>query len=111
MSNSIFDALPGHFTQVFGEELEIVYTPIGGTPITLPPLSVIFEQVPEMVVLGAEPQNAVTKSTLHVPAATIASPQEGDTVLIGDLTWTLVEPIQSDGKGMIVCTLERPSNG
>lgn len=97
---SVFDGLPDIFTEALG--VSVVYTPQGGSPVTIDAISV--ERSIE-VQLADGPAVDDRRHVLHVRAADIAEPREGDQVTIDGDTFKVVPPIRPDGKGMIAITL------
>lgn len=108
--SSIFEDLDvaGTFAQHLGEREEIVYTPLGGAPVTLPEGSAIFLEEPTTIVHddGSAATDNVQKQ-LHLKASDIAAPTEGDTVVVRGVTYKVVPPIHPDGKGMIAVCLAK----
>lgn len=101
----VFDGLPDIFTGVFGEP--VVYTP-AETEVSQTITAIWYEE-PIDAVLGEEASADDVAVTLHLRAADVASPQEGDTAqrVSDGKIMRIVPPIRPDGKGMIVCALER----
>ena len=106
--SSIFEHLDvaGTFAEHLGEREVIVYTRLGGAPITLEAGRAIFFEEPVTIVHddgSASTDNA--QKELHLQAADIPAPAEGDTVLVRGITYKVVPPIRPDGKGMIAVSL------
>lgn len=101
---SVFAGMPDIFTGTFGED--VIYTPLGGSPVTI---KAIWIEAPVMAPFSDADVNT-NEITLHVRAADIAAPVEGDTarrVATAKLR-KVVEPIRPDDKGMIACALAVP---
>lgn len=106
--SSIFEELDvaGTFADHLGEREEILYTPLVGAPVTLAAGRAIFLEEPVSIIHGDG--GAATDSQhkeLHLLAADVASPAEGDRVVVRGVTYRVVPPIRPDGKGMIAVTL------
>jgi hypothetical protein len=105
--SSVFDGLDNVFVAAFGEP--VVYTP-QSTGVPLGPdgtISAIWIDVPGFAVHG-EADTDTTEITLHLRAADVAAPAEGDTArrVKDGRTCKVVPPIRPDGKGMIAVSLE-----
>lgn len=102
---SLFDGMAEIFRDTLGEP--VVYTPAGGAPVTI---EAIYFDTPLTVVLDGEgiPVDNRNKE-LHVAAADLAAPAEGDHATVRGVTYRVVPPIRPDGQGMIVVALVRLS--
>ena len=102
---SAFDGLPEIFTNAdFGFGEAVAYTPAAtGIPATI---SAIWIARPLTVTLGQVGEDA-TDVMLHVRAADVPAPQEGDTVrrVATGETMQVATPIEADGNGMIAIRL------
>ncbi|MBX6427140.1 MAG: hypothetical protein IRZ09_14590 [Variibacter sp.] len=101
---SLFDGLPDAFVETFGEE--VVYTPAAtGVAATI---TAIWMEEPVAVALEGEAGGDDVAVTLHLRAADVPAPAEGDRAqrVATGRTMRVVPPIRPDGQGMIVCTLE-----
>jgi len=97
---SVFDGLADIFADTFGEAVD--YTHDGVTTR----ISAVWQEVAfDALVDGMNVDVAQTR--LHLRAADVSSPKEGDIALrVSDgKTMTVSTPILPDGKGMIVCNL------
>ena len=101
---SLFDGMAEIFRDTFGED--IVYTSAGGPPRTV---RGIYIETP-LHGFGDEgaPADSAIKE-LHVAAADVAAPQEGDRATVRGVTYRVVPPIRRDGEGMIAVALVRLS--
>lgn len=97
----LVDGLPDIFAETFGEP--VVYTPINGDPVEI---EAIWIETATSVVFDEADADGV-QVELHVRAADIAEPREGDTVerVANGKTMKVVPPIRPDDQGMIGLTL------
>lgn len=105
---SVFDGMAAIFTQHLGEDGAIPYVPVAGTAFTLPPGHAIYH---EEAVTGLEDDGSAgvdaVRRTLHLQAAHVPAPVEGDRVTVRGVTYRIAPPIVRDGKGMVVVTLTK----
>lgn len=103
----LFADMPGIFEDTFGEP--VVYTPAAtGVPLGADGvIQAIWIETPGLVVQGEADSDAII-AELHVQAAIVAAPAEGDTArrVADGKTAKVVPPFRPDGNGMIVCGLE-----
>lgn len=101
---NLFEGLDVIFRDTFGED--VVYTPLKGTPGNI---SGIYIDTPLQGLAddGAPVDNTVKE--LHVAAADVAAPREGDRATVRGITYKVMPPIRPDGKGMIAVALVRLS--
>ncbi len=99
----LIDGLSDIFTETFGESVN--YTPDGGIPIGI---EAIWIETPISAAFESADTDAVVVE-LHVRAADIAAPKEGDIVqrVSDSKTMRVTQPIRPDEQGMIVLTLEQ----
>jgi hypothetical protein len=106
---SVFDGMAQIFADTFGEgEGQVLYTPAVGSPKTIN--AIWWESTPGIAAFGGGDDAIAVdarRTELHVKAADIAAPKEGDraTRLSDGKVMEITAPIRPDGKGMIVCNL------
>jgi hypothetical protein len=106
----LIDGLPGIFTDVFGDEGGTLYTPQDGEPKLIKAIWMLGGGVAVVGALNIEERDA----ELHVSAADIPEPKEGDTAVrqMDGLAMRICNPITPDDQGMWACTLQKlPPSG
>jgi hypothetical protein len=105
---SVFDGMAAIFTRHLGEDGPIPYTPVIGLAFTLPAGHAIYH---EEALTGLEDDGSAgvdaVRRTLHLQAADVPNPVEGDRVTVRGVTYRVAPPIARDGKGMVVVTLTK----
>lgn len=105
---SVLDGMAAIFTRHLGEDGLISYTPVTGPAFTLPAGHAIYH---EEAVIGLEDEDSAgvdtVRRTLHLQAADVPAPTEGDRVTVRGVAYRIAPPIARDGKGMVVVTLTK----
>lgn len=107
MTASIFDGLPGIFTECLGEP--VVYTPTGGSPVTIN--GIVIKQMADAVFENAD---AIANSVMvHVRTTDVPQLAEGDLFEVpldgGTYIGSAQQSFRADGKGMTMVTLAKAS--
>ncbi|WP_439611502.1 head-tail joining protein [Reyranella sp.] len=102
---SLFDGMAEIFRDTFGEA--VIYTPAGAAPLAI---EAIYFETPLTIAHddGGAPVDSQAKE-LHVAAADVAAPREGDRATVRGVTYKVVPPFRPDGQGMIAVSLVRLS--
>lgn len=103
----LFDGLPAMFTEAIGDP--VTYTPAGGDPVTINAI-VEWDSIIESPL---DAKTNVQRVVAHVRGEDVAASPAGGTIGVAETDWSparvwkIVQPINSDGKGMTMLTLER----